>query len=465
MNLNNMLPKENIEYLGLVAVFLLHGLCLHYFGGQIGDDSYIFFRYAANLIHQGSLSWNIGTVPVEGFSSPLWVFLLAGMAPLMDIVLASKYLGVIFSMLSLFRVWQLSEKNVLSVLGACLGMGFQYWSISGLETSLYCFLLLSSTLAIRGQVTVIWIALLGLVRPETPLLLLVAVGVLFRKQRNWKHLLLLVPTFLYLGFRVWYFGELLPNTYFAKATGAPIIQLIRGLQYSLPALFASFFLWKNEVLERSEMLLPVLLLGIVIGGGDWMWHGRLLVPIYLVLWGWNGLFSGIRRIGMLLFLFSTSIPLRHWGDILKGNQLSMIEYQEGTLVESTRVMAQDIKKHVPKGAKIAINHAGALPYFLLDYSFVDMTGLNDHWIARQKGELHEKFDSGYILEQKPDLIVMNTLSNPREGFVANYWEGETDLFDNPRFKQEYVPVAKSWKRRRYLGAPAFIVLFARNDKN
>lgn len=466
MKINNPFPEKIHEYIGLVGVLLLQGLCLHYFWGQIGDDSYIFFRYAANLAEHGALVWNIGEIPVEGFSSPLWVLLLAGLAPLLDIVWASKFLGAIFAVFSLIRVWQISEKNTLSVLGASLGMGFLYWSVSGLETSLYCFLLLSSLLALRGNASVFWIALLGLVRPEAPFLLFIGVGILFWKQRRWDVWFLMVPTLVYLGFRLWYFGDLLPNTYFAKATGDPITQILRGLQYSLLPIVAVFFLWKNEILEYTEMLIPLLVLGIVIGGGgDWMWHDRLLVPIYLVLWSWSGLFCGFRRIGMMVVLLSTSVHWRHWDDIIRGNQLSMLEYQEGTLVEASRQVAEEIEQNIPTGATIAINHAGALPYFLLDYSFIDMTGLNDRWIARKKGSLHEKFDSEYVLDQEPDLIVMNSLSNPKAGFTADYWEGERDLFENPRFKQEYAPISRSWKRRRYLGAPAFIVLFVRVKKD
>ena len=90
-----------------------------------------------------------------------------------------------------------------------------------------------------------------------------------------------------------------------------------------------------------------------------------------------------------------------------------------------------------------------------------MTGLNDHHIARKIGELHQKYDPDYILEKKPNVIILNSLTNPEEELVADYWEGEAALFEHPEFKQNYVPIAKVWKRLRNQGGVAYILLFVR----
>ena len=121
-----------------------------------------------------------------------------------------------------------------------------------------------------------------------------------------------------------------------------------------------------------------------------------------------------------------------------------------------------ISTKVDKGALIAVNHAGALPYFLEEYFFVDMTGLNDHYIARLDGGLHHKYDADYIVKRAPDLVVLNSFSNPAtEGFIADYWEGETALYDSPQFKEQYVAIAQYWERLRTGGGKAYIVLFQR----
>lgn len=112
---------------------------------------------------------------------------------------------------------------------------------------------------------------------------------------------------------------------------------------------------------------------------------------------------------------------------------------------------------------MVINHAGVLPYFLSDYRFVDMSALNDHHLARTVGNLHEKFDPDYILGRKPDLVILNSLSDPKtgEGYQDNYWAGESVLFRHPQFVKEYVPIAKSWRRIRYGGDVASIWIFQR----
>src|SRR5215213_5688672 len=60
------------------------------------DDAYITFRYARHLAEGYGLgAWNHTGEHVEGYSSLLWMLLLAGAARLgVDIRLASKVLGV-----------------------------------------------------------------------------------------------------------------------------------------------------------------------------------------------------------------------------------------------------------------------------------------------------------------------------------------------------------------------------------
>src|SRR5215471_13513339 len=48
----------------------------------IADDAYISFRFARNLAEGYGLVWNIGGEPVEGYTDPLWVFLLSGVCRL-----------------------------------------------------------------------------------------------------------------------------------------------------------------------------------------------------------------------------------------------------------------------------------------------------------------------------------------------------------------------------------------------
>ena len=44
---------------------------------SLGDDAMISMRYARNFVQGHGLVWNAGERPVEGYTNPLWVLLMA----------------------------------------------------------------------------------------------------------------------------------------------------------------------------------------------------------------------------------------------------------------------------------------------------------------------------------------------------------------------------------------------------
>ena len=114
-----------------------------------------------------------------------------------------------------------------------------------------------------------------------------------------------------------------------------------------------------------------------------------------------------------------------------------------------------------------MNHAGVLPYFLLEHEFIDMSALNDRYLARLEGGLHEKYDAEYVLAQDPELIVLNSFVDPKSEqgeHQPNYWVGETSLYQHPQFTQRYIPIAQSWRRVRHGGGFASVWLFKRRKQ-
>ncbi len=59
------------------AVAILVATATVYLHGGFVDDTFILFRYAQNLAAGQGFAWDAGGTPVEGFSSTLWVVLLA----------------------------------------------------------------------------------------------------------------------------------------------------------------------------------------------------------------------------------------------------------------------------------------------------------------------------------------------------------------------------------------------------
>ncbi len=475
----------------LLALALFSNLA-RYHWLQTGDDAFIAFRYALHLAEGAGPVWNLGEPPVEGYSSPLWLFLLAGGALAgLPLPTWAGGLGLAFSAATLGGVWLLARRtgasNTLAGVACVLASllhGFYYWSSAGLETSMYAALLVFTCAAMLGGEWPYLLAFLGLARPEGPALVLLGL-LLVRLSRGAGSLTLAglltatLPTLAWLIFRLLYYGSLLPNTYFAKATGAQPWQLLDGLHYSLWALLLLLVLClgllAGKILHRSAPSLAMLgavLAVIAWGGGDWMWHHRLLQPVLSglvallpLLW----LSPGPRRLLLLpalALLLPCLVPVTVLEQALRGQRLPPESHQEGTLVPASVQVAQWIGSRLPRGSLVAVDHAGALGFYLARYSILDMTGLNDLHIAHQvAGGIHGKYDAAYVLARKPAAIVLNSRTAPGTGgrwFHQDYWEGETALVREPGFQAHYSPVPLYWKRSAHGGAPAYILVYLEN---
>ena len=435
----------------------------------MGDDAYIFFRYAQNIADGYGPVWNTDGKAVEGFSSPIWVYWLGFWGTWFDIPLVARLSGLVAMVGILWSVYDLSNHSLFSVWGVALTMGFHYWGTAGLETSwmIWMILVCLPVLYQSPSLThVCALSVLGVLRPEG----IGLVGLL--SIWSWWHyrersiLYAWIPMIIWQGIRWQVFGDIMPNTYWAKATGDWWIRLQSGWNYAGWLSIPIFVGLLNR--KRRDWWYPVVLwLVVVVGGGDWMLHHRLLLPTITVLW--------VMTAGLpLQYRILATVPLmKYWmsvtvlGSVMvfwySGKTLPIHHHQEGNLIEVSENMAKEIQAVYSKDSLIAINHAGVLPYFLQEYAFVDMSALNDRYLARLPGNLHEKYDSDYVLSRKPDLVVLNSFSDPKsgDGFQDNYWEGETALFRHPQFAKEYVPIARSWRRVRFGGGVASIWLFQR----
>ena len=454
-------------------------LCTRYFYLHMGDDSFIFFRYAHNFGRGNGLKWNSSEWAVEGFSSPLWTCWLGFWSKWFDIVTIAQVTGLVSIFLVLVQLFRF-VKNDLVLWGVILTMGVHYWGTSGLETPLYTLLLINVFPLIdpslqRNGMRVSWLSLglLGVCRPEAPAIVCGVLILRWWQERELSKYALMacIPMLLWQCVRFFYYDDVLPNTYWAKASGDFASRLSSGLVYGgLLGIPLSLGIWKSQV-KRPWILLAWLWSIIVLGGGDWMWHHRLLIPVIIGIWLLSHTIDGRWRWtiqGPLLYYWMP--PLMVWGvfsSIWTGKTLPIRDYQEGSLIEVSENLASDIRLVYPYPIRIAVNHAGALPYFLPEYEFIDMSALNDHYLAKLEGGLHEKYDAKYVLAQDPELIVLNSFVDPKaeDGhYQPNYWMGETVLYQHPQFTQRYVPIARVWRRVRHGGGFASIWLFKRRKK-
>ena len=249
--------RQHFRLLGLAGVlpylFLL-GTAYSVFAETV-DDPYITFRYAANLLAGHGAVFNTGE-RVEGFTSPLHLLLsalLLSALPSADILFKAKCASVVFAFVMLAQTSILARRSglnaweaVLTQLLVALNINFALAGVNALETTLYGAVLLASLLAFhrevqrgRGLLSGALLFLATLARPEA-FLVVAALAVLrgyWMRRRGlslpffavWLGVLLL-PAFAVEAIRFGYYGQLLPNTYFAKSQPV-LVSLLHGAAY------------------------------------------------------------------------------------------------------------------------------------------------------------------------------------------------------------------------------------------
>jgi arabinofuranosyltransferase len=242
-------PKRALDTSAIVLVVLgllvVHGV---YAGVQywLCDDAFISFRYVRNFVDGHGLVWNRGEY-VEGYTNFAWVLELAfilwttGIRP----EIACTVLSILFTVgtfvVTAMLAWStpFPKRRTAVVLIAigflCLHRSFAVWATSGLETRQFTFFLVLGCLLLRRVSdrptryvpASLAFVMAALTRPEAWMLWGMALAwLVFRQTRagkvSWREiggfaLPFLLAIALHTVFRLAYYGDLLPNTYYAKA--------------------------------------------------------------------------------------------------------------------------------------------------------------------------------------------------------------------------------------------------------
>ena len=213
------------------------------------DDAFISFRYVRNLLEGHGLVFNPGEY-VEGYSNFLWVLELAAIWGLSGVApeRAAPWLSVAFTAGTIAAMlWWITRLPSLSHRGlvgwmalglVCSSATFAVWtSGGGLETRQFTFFVVLAVMCLslyrdsrRGLLVVsLSLAAAALTRPEGPLLAALCFGWFViqrtadtgRLNLDWRRLICLAAPFVVLVgthflWRYAYYGEWLPNTYYAK---------------------------------------------------------------------------------------------------------------------------------------------------------------------------------------------------------------------------------------------------------
>ena len=254
------------------------------------DDAFISFRYAHNLINGSGLVFNPGE-RVEGYSNLLWTLLMAaGMAVGAPPEVLSRLIALASALAVLWFTWHVCRRllpddrisrwvSLLPVVLLASNRSFAAWTGGGLETRFFTMLLMAGLYLSLGRDNCRgsrWVAL--------PLALMVLTrvdGVMYAgilAAGAWLHatdvplarkafpLATVVSTFTaQTAFRLLYYGDLLPNTFYVKVGGVP---LQMGIDY----------LWSAFVGQGLGLMLALGLFVFLPGTSRSLTAGHLLGP-------------------------------------------------------------------------------------------------------------------------------------------------------------------------------------------
>jgi hypothetical protein len=469
---------------GLVATAVLWGVSAALRDAWTCDDAYIVFRYARNLVNGIGLVFNPGE-RVEGFTDLLWVLWTA---PALALEIAPEtwanfwgvacYGGAIallgFDHARLVRRLPSPSWAVVPVaaLGAAAHADWSAWATSGLETSAFTFflvagyvLLVSSRSSGRLAAAGLMFGLATLLRPDGVLPALVGGVFVIAMTRAVKPAAAYAAGFTTLwlpaaAFRLWYYGSLVPNTYWAKSANlAWWEQGFRYLglyfeKYGVLALGPALLLlvalhWRREDPSRREALkvawLPrVLLAGALAAtymlyvarvGGDFM-YARMLIPAtpFLLILFELGFSALPIRIPLVAILAVAAAPavLPAWtprpvtGGYFVWGVANEFEFYDLRKTSETDFQGFVLKRFFD-GLPVRALIFGAevrMAYRAEVSVAVDGNGLTDRHIARQplkrRGRPgHERLpDPAYAVLERKIHVVFNRASYERARFPA-----------------------------------------------
>lgn len=451
------------------------------------DDAMVSMRYARNFAHGYGLVWNPGGERVEGYTNPLWVLYMSivhllPIPPSKTSLFVQITAAVLLAVnLSYVRRIALAVSNGSrpvawgAVALTAVYLPINNWSLQGMEVSVLVLLTtVCAWLAIRcldtGTFPIRLYVLLGLgtwIRPDMAVpfvaflsFLLVADPRHRRRHLAWGVLVLAVAYAAQTMFRVGYYGDALPNTFYLKMTGVPLtVRISRGLYVLLQ------FVWKANPLlfaltctlalrrdRRIWLLLWTLIAqmaySVYVGGDAWeYWGGSnryicIAMPGFFILLSYAlheltlalvtivqadrlPIVSAPQRAPAWAFALAVayavvSVNSIHGAGALAEALLIQPALNAGPGEENQRDVEQALllRGATTPEATLAVVRAGTIPYFADRYS-IDLLGKNDKHVARGEVNMpsgpvrfmdfrpgHMKTDFAYSIGRlRPDVIV------------------------------------------------------------
>ncbi|MFC1475316.1 hypothetical protein ACFLQG_01585 [Candidatus Zixiibacteriota bacterium] len=490
-----VISEKQIQSLFIFIGIIICGYLFYIHREFYNDDAFISLRYANNLINGHGLVWNIGQ-RVEGYTNFLHIILTSAVGLTgVDLITSSRIVnGLAFLFMNIIVIlflrrmlkkqtgqWQLSAATIIIVLLMNISPMIS-WIYGGLEGPLFASLVTIGVVYFlismyenknRGSLILcsLFFVLSGLARPDGLLfwmgsfLYLIIYLRLNRAPVLSKIVYFLIPLIIiYVPYFIWrynYYGELLPLTYYLKATGFTLGKAWKGITYIYSYLIAPpfififllimipYFLFKRRFDIKLLYLLSMItlyLLYIIYIGGDYMHSFRHLLPLipislillYMLISPFIKKMSSFKLVIMYIFVLMLILMQLLW----RGTSIRPMQSEDYVATE----VGKYINDNWPQSSVIALNTAGATPYYAPNHTFIDMLGMNDPHIAKreideitvpmQKIPGHFKGDGDYVLSLEPEYIILG----PARGTIIEqpWFLSDFEMAYDSRFYDNYV---------------------------
>lgn len=459
------------------------GIFLMIWYSWILDDAYVYFRYVDNLIiHNVGLVYNSGEF-VEGFSSPMWTMILIILRFfqinywfMIRIIGVIAYIFFWYLLIKINR--HLSQHHVdcvnFPLVYLTCTYGVMCYFTSGLETPL---VILSAagyaTLFIfpQNRWLQVFIGLSPLIRHELLLPCFIMFIWICVRRRQFPFFLMLSFGIAGIGyelFRIWYYADFLPNTFYLKDEfwitqgfsylydtclayqTLPVLGIVLILYFSLRKQYGAIFLYEEERLMMLISALPVFLYVIKIGGDPR--HFRYFAfPFCLAIISTGGILEivlqriirkyrhAINAIAFCLaFLFLSNFPRQlqqhplfraHWGfshsTFLKINDAAHHRFENAEITPPLRAIFPQTLSYSGASTRFyqqtsdIIATAWCKDAYLSPRSFViHSLGLTEPFLARAMAKSDRPAHKYDLLILAEDLLTLRKIYGFRRGVFS-----------------------------------------------
>lgn len=439
------------------------------------DDAWIHLSYAKSLRHGDGLSYNPGDWAL-GYSSPLWVFLLAVWPIDRDPVFSAQLLGALLHAATTWtgarlalvlaqRQATVDHPVALASITALAGTLIASWpplltaAVSGMEVSLTSALVLGALVNLmesRRRSSAVCSALAVWARPEAAVPIVVfatwsRVRAPSATAWRWPIAAIGLSAACWVAWNLAVAGQVLPNAHAIKST--------LGSTTSLVYIVDDVLVWEPWVVSLTGV--PLLVLGATAGWRaghrEGVGLGLAWLITMLAIAASRELHPGVAFYERRYFLIVSALPcvgialslLRLRVAIaaaLLAPLVAMLGWQSREWMRSLRewehdthalhtVPANYLSEHLPADARVAVEGAGAARHHTpRTMHIIDIVGLNHHAIAHAPSPI-DRMCEVILADPTHVLVPDNAVAPLRAAFELT----PIHRFDDPAFHQVHPP--------------------------